>query len=217
MRSISWILFIMIVLSAISCNQETKTNSSEKVIDTITTLEVDSAKYSDEDTLAVVIKEFIQAYSQQNNREANKMIHPDLGLKIIYRPGVSDTFVKVDSIDFLNPVPSYYNYPKLKGYSSTINYSKLPVFDCGTEKWSKSGVYCDTLSHPKQLSTIVTFEREFEPQKYSKAMVKTIAQEEQNSYRIIVTAEHPLIFHVQKYNGAWYVTVLDRAYASCDA
>lgn len=213
---IVWVLCLSLLI--FGCNRSSNSENSESQIDSVDTPIVDSVvAIPPQDTLAVCIQEFIQAYAQQNTKAVNKLIHPDLGLKIIYRPGVSDTYVKVDNFDFEKPIPSYYSYAKLKNPTSPLRYSRLPTFDCGTEKWNKYGVYCDTVNHPKQLSTIAAFEGEFDPEKYSPSLLKSLASEERDSYRVIVTAEHPLIFHVQKYKGDWYVTVLDRAYATCDA
>lgn len=211
-----FLTFFSVLLTLISCNQEGKT-SGEKTIDTIVTVEVDTLVDSTSDKLAEVIYAFVEAYKSKSNEKVNRLISPDLGLKVIYRPGVSDAFTHVKAFDFSNPIPSFYGYETVKNNAPKLTYSKLPSFDCGTEKWSKKGMFCDTLKHPTQLSDIAMFEKEFEPGKYSSAEIKAIKEAESTSYRVIVTTEHPLVFHVQKYKDVWYVTVLDRAYAGCDA
>jgi len=78
-------------------------------------------------------------------------------------------------------------------------------------------LYCDTLTHPNQLSAIIDFEKEYEPKKYSNAVIQEVKAQEKDSYRVVVTTETPLVFHLTKYKGEWYVTALDRAYGSCEA
>jgi len=163
-----------------------------------------------------LIDSFVKAYEQRNDAAVNQLIHPDLGLTIIYRPGVADTFTKIETFDFKKPIPAYYAYPEAKS-SYNLTFDKLPDYDCATEKWNKVGLYCDTTVRPVQLSQIVAFELEFEPHKYAKEQISEIQKSEKDSYRVILTGENPLVFHLQKYNDNWYVTVLDRAYGGCDA
>lgn len=166
--------------------------------------------------LSEVITRFVRAYISKDNQKANALIHPELGFTIIYRPGAADTFVKIDTIDFTKPIPENYAYPALSN-DYVLTYEKLPEFDCGTEKWNKLGFICDTTSHPNQLSNIVAFEKEFDERAFPEEMLDSIEVNELESFRVILTAGTPLVFHVQKYKGRWYVTTLDRAYAGCDA
>ena len=167
-------------------------------------------------SLSEVITKFVRAYVNKDNEKVNALIHPELGLTVIYRPGASDTFSKVTTFDFAKPIPEYFAYPSIAN-DYVLTYEKLPNYDCGTEKWDKVGFYCDTTSHPLQLSNIAAFEDEFEEDKFSDEDLDNIEKSEQESYRIILTTDNPLIFHVRQYQGKWYVTTLDRAYAGCDA
>ncbi|ERJ58000.1 hypothetical protein M472_04400 [Sphingobacterium paucimobilis HER1398] len=166
--------------------------------------------------LSEVITRFVRAYASRDNDKVNRLVHPDLGFTIIYRPGASDTFVRIDSINFAKAMPEYYPYPNIQN-DYVLVFEKLPEFDCGTEKWSKLGFFCDTTSHPNQLSNIAAFEKEFDESIFSEEQLDNLERNEAQSYRIIVTTKDPLIFHVQRYKGGWYVTALDRAYAGCDA
>lgn len=208
----SFFVFCFLALVCLnSCNQGTKTVAEKK--DTIVT-SVNDVVGSDE--LEKVIMKFVKAYSEKNNVDANMLLDSDLGLLVIYRPGVADTFVKIDSIDFLKPVPSYFPYEHIHN-DDVLQYAKLPEFNCGTEKWDKVGLYCDTTVHPIQLHTILDFEHEFEPNKYKISEIKQLKNNEEESVRVILSGASPLVFHVQKYMGQWYVVLLDRAYAGCDA
>ena len=204
-------LAITLITSACTNNESKKSQTQDSVV----TNTIPTSTEREED-LTNVITRFVRAYITQDNDKANKLIHPDLGFTVIYRPGVVDAFVRVDSIDFRNPIPEYYAYPEITNDFSLM-YTTLPTFDCGTEKWSKLGFYCDTTVHPLQLSNIIAFDNTSNEDKISEDELLKIENDEQNSFRVILTSETPLIFHVQLYKGAWYVTTLDRAYGTCEA
>ncbi len=169
--------------------------------------------------ISEIITRFVRAYISQDNEKLNALIHPEYGMAIIYRPGVADTFALIDSFDFKKPVPDYYAYPSLQN-DQVLAFEKLPSFDCGTDKWDKTGFFCDTTanSQTQLLQTIVKHEEEFESSKYDESQKKRTADLENGSYRVILAQpEESLIFHVKQFGNAWYVTLLDRAYGGCDA
>lgn len=210
----NWIVGLSILSFVLgACNQKGNKSQEEKK-DSVTVVLPQTVEEQNE--LSDVITRFVRAYASKDNAKANALIHPDLGIYIIYRPGAADTFVRLDSLDFSRPVPEVFDYPDIT-YDYVLTYEKLPTFDCGTEKWDKTGFFCDTTSHPNQLSNIAAFEDEFDEDKFSEEDLVILEKGEQESYRVILTTREPLIFHVRKYQGKWYVTTLDRAYAGCDA
>lgn len=210
-KSLSTVALLVVLLA--SCGQGTKKQETEKK-DTLAT--VTPITIEERNQLTEVITRFVRAYISRDNQKVNNLIHPDLGFTVIYRPGAADTFVKVDSMDFWNPVPDYFPYPVMQN-DYVLTFEKLPEFDCGTEQWTKLGFFCDTTSHPKQQSNIAAFEKEFDESKLTEEELEVLEKNEEASFRVILTSKMPLIFHVQRYNGNWYVTALDRAYAGCDA
>ena len=161
-----------------------------------------------------VITRFVRAYVSKDNQKANKLIHPDLGLYVIYRPGAMDTYQHIDSIDFGNPVPNHYPYSDITN-DYGLTFASLPVFDCGTEKWDKLGLIADTTKQADQLTFIAEFKNKFE--EITDQQLIQIKEIEKDTYRIILTSEDPLIFHIKSYQGVWYIIALDRAYSGCDA
>lgn len=208
---IGFFVFIAIFISCNQANRSEKANSRADSAELVTPKNID-----EQNQLSEVITRFVRAYANKDNEKANALISPELGIYIIFRPGASDTFVKMDSLDFAVPVPEVFAYPNFET-EHTLSFEKLPSFDCGTNKWDKVGFICDTTNHPNQLSNIAAFEDEFDEEKFSEEELVQIEQGEKESYRIVITTENPLIFHVRKYKGIWYVTTLDRAYAGCDA
>lgn len=209
-RILGAVILLSIVMA--SCGQRTTDTAAKQ--DSV--VRVIPTSMEEKIELTEVITRFVRAYSSKDNYKVNRLIHPDLGFTVIYRPGAAETFVRVDSIDFSKSIPDYYPYPDIKN-DYTLVFEKLPEFDCGREKWSKLGFFCDTTSHPNQLSNIVAFEKEFDEVKVSEKQLDEIEENEAASFRVILTSDTPLIFHVQHYQGVWYVTTLDRAYAGCDA
>ncbi|MFZ4862414.1 hypothetical protein ACL9RF_09525 [Sphingobacterium sp. Mn56C] len=207
-------LSLAVLLMLVGCNTPTKNNEQKQNTIAQDTLSVNDIQKVD--SLTTVIKGFVKAYSSKDAKKVNSYVHPELGLTIIYRPGVADHFTKVSGIDFDKPVPENFPYPILTN-SYALKYEKLPEYDCGTEKWDKFGFFCDTTSHPNQVSTIVAFQKEFNEQVVSAKELQDIEANEEHSYRVIITLSDPLVFHVQNFNGRWYITTLDRAYAGCDA
>jgi len=213
MKKAILVFFIAVTLLS-ACNQGNKQTQKDTSPDTST--QVTPHTPEEVQSISEVITRFVRGYASRDNEKVNQLIHPDLGLTIIYRPGASDNFTKVDSIDFDHPVPEYYAYPTLEN-EYALTFDKLPEFSCDTEKWDKQGFICDTTAHPQQLTQIAAFANEFNEGEYDKDTLEKIKQNENASFRVIVTNKNPLIFHVQRYDGKWYVTVLDRAYAGCDA
>ncbi|SRR5690606_733044 len=198
------------VLLVTSCNSSNKkTEDSKDSTDTPTAVFPE-----DTQEISAVITRFAAAYLRQDQEKANALIHPDLGLYIIYRPGVADTYEKIDSINFDRPTPEYFPYTTFEN-DYTLTFEKLPAFDCGEEKWDKLGFFCDTTSQANQLTTIAAFDREFNG--ISDDALAKIKQLEKDTFRVILAKNEHLIFHVKKYDNKWYIFVLDRAYAGCDA
>lgn len=203
---------VLLALFIASCGQGQKKEIQKK--DSVEV--VAPVTIQEQNELSEVITRFVRAYISKDSQMVNALINPDLGFTVIYRPGAADSFVKIDSIDFNKPIPDYFPYPNILN-EYVLVYEKLPEYDCGTEKWNKLGFICDTTSHPNQLSNIVAFEKEFDEATFSEEQLEEIEKAEQESFRVILTSATPLVFHVQKYKGRWYVTTLDRAYAGCDA
>lgn len=166
-----------------------------------------------------VITRFTRSYLSQDQSKTNALIHPEHGIAIIHRPGVADTYTIEDSIDYKHPMPHYYPYETFAN-DQVLTFESLPAYDCGKEKWDKIGFFTDTTRHSetKILETIAKFFDEYEQIPYDEAAKSKINALETGSYRVILALEdHHLIFHVKQFGEAWYVTILDRAYASCDA
>ncbi|MBE8713003.1 hypothetical protein [Sphingobacterium hungaricum] len=204
MRITSFVFLVVLFFSA--CQNKKK--AEEKTQESIALSE------TDKQDLMNVITRFARAYLSQDNGKANALIHPDLGLVVIYRPGAMDTFTKVDSLDFKNPIPAHYAYETFSNQYA-LTFGSLPKLDCGNLSWDKQGFFCDTTENATTLSTLSSFYKEInEPFPLEEGQITEL---EKDSYRVILVDQSDLIFHVKRYENNWYVTVLDRAYSGCDA
>ena len=99
--------------------------------------------HAQSDKLDLSIIQIIKAFDTKDSNLINRYIYPDYGLIVLYRRGVMDEYEKMNKFDFNNPVPEYLPYFPFK-IDLNIRFQDLPKFDCDSEKWSKTGLYCDT-------------------------------------------------------------------------
>jgi len=227
MRNLFFFVLICLSIGVISCRNNKKEDKAVKIaqdsipLDTISkpdTIEKE-VKKEDTETLEEVLEKIAKAYTDQDSKTINNYIHPKLGIYIIYRPGALDSYVHQNSFNFSKPVPEYHSYEKLS-YKGPLKAGKLPVFDCGTMKWDKLGFFYDKKSRPNELSQTAKFMNEILDAKINQAELLRLRNIETRSYRAIMTSnesEEPFVFHVTKEGEKWYITVIDRAYAGCDA
>ncbi|MCL7988459.1 hypothetical protein M8998_10955 [Sphingobacterium sp. lm-10] len=211
-------LFVSLLLF-ISCTNTKKQQESESQDDSGVLLNEGDASISstgDRRFVSDMVTAFIKAYNDQDNEKINSYIHPEAGLMVIHRPGALDWFEKVSKIDFDKPVPSYYPYASA-GNNYQISYEIAPRYDCSTEKWNKTGLFVDLTTQTNFLGPIAANLKEYDDVELDPNYIKQIEMAEKNSYRVVVTTEVPLIFHVKQFDNGWYVTILDRGYADCGA
>lgn len=209
MRNIYTFLMAGILLMA-SCTSSNKKSEEAKDSTEISTISFPE----DINPLSETITRFARAYISQDNEKANALIHPELGMYVIYHPGAGNTYERIDTLNFSKPVPEYFPYTTFEN-DFVLTFDKLPSFDCGTEQWDKRGFICDTTAYANELSEIAKFNHDFNG--ISETELTEIKQLEKDTFRVILTQDENLVFHVKKYEGRWYVFVLDRAYGWCDA
>lgn len=217
MRTKTALLYILVgTLAIAACRSPQR---AEQDSDTVTVEQEDRGEgilSSGDSVIIEVVTQFVAAYNAQDNGAVNAFIHPDQGLIIVHRPGAVDWFEKVEKIDFGNPVPSYHAYDSAT-HSYPLRIASLPTYACETESWNKEGLYVDTLGTTNILQPIATHLDEFDDVELDTDYEADIEQAESGSYRVVLTSETPLVFHIKEIDGTWYVTILDRAYGDCSA
>ena len=166
------------------------------------------------------VNEVITAFSKQDSVAANKLIQPKTGLYHIHTMGVYDVIAHVNTIPFFS-----------NGYldvlfsladsivSAPIQFtSSLPGFDCGTEKWSNTGVYTNRkIYHP--LSNIIKYLKKIENPYYRFGDMQACLRLEKISRKIIAVDKkgRSLVFYLSYINQKWWLTIIDNAMADCSA
>ena len=168
--------------------------------------------------LEKTIVQVVKAFQENDAATLNKMISPDKGLTILFRRGVLDEFVKLDKIDFANPVPDYNFYAAFTAVDKVV-FESLPTFDCESMKWSKSGLFCDTTVADQILSTAALNQNEFGGQQIAETDINAMKELEKNSKRVVLSDAQggELVFYLTKINDQWFLTIVDRVTSDCSA
>lgn len=170
------------------------------------------------DNLENSIIELIKAFDSKDSDKINQYIHPDYGLIVLFRRGVMDEFEKTDKIDYKNPVPEYLPYFPFK-LDLKIKYQTLPTYDCGSEKWNKTGLYCDTTKRDNLLSKTALNLNEYRDENIPNETIQDFKSIESKSHRIVLIDNEggELIFYITLIDNKWYLTILDRVSSDCSA
>ena len=167
-----------------------------------------------DDTIITVVK----AFKGHDSITLNGLINKDIGLIVLFRRGIPDEFSRTDKVDFKKPIPEYLPYfDFLTDYK--IKFEPLPVFDCDSMKWSKPGLYCDTIHIDHLLSTIAQNLEDFKGEKIEDSEIEKFKEIENNSRRIVLTDknEGELVFYLTLIENKWYLTIIDRVTSDCSA
>lgn len=163
----------------------------------------------------------LSGFSEKDSTAINRFVHPDVGVYVVYRRGASDTYTHIDQVDFSNTEPDYMgDYLLESPILSVSELTSLTEYNCETESWHLSpGVYYDGDYRDNRLSAIDTFREQDGQANFSDEIRESHIKLEKQSVRIIVIteSEESLVFYLTQFNDAWYLSIIDRAVAECDA
>lgn len=168
--------------------------------------------------LEKTIIQVVKAFKENDAATLNKMISPDKGLTVLFRRGVLDEFIKLDKIDFTNPVPDYKFYTDFTAVDKVV-FEPIPTFDCESMKWSKQGLFCDTTVVDQILSTTALNQNEYGGQQIAEADINAMKELEKNSKRVVLSDAQggELVFYLTNINDQWFLTIVDRVTSDCSA
>jgi hypothetical protein len=174
--------------------------------------------YGQSDKFENGIVEIIKAFNSKDSDLINNYINPDFGLIVLFRRGVYDEFEKTNNIDFGNPIPEYLPYFNFN-LDLKIIFQNLPKYDCDSEKWNKTGLYCDSTLRDNLLSKTAINSRQDREDSITTATIEIFKEIEAKSHRIVLVDSEggELIFYITQINGLWYLTILDRVSSDCSA
>ena len=170
---------------------------------------------SKEQDFALTLKRVVTALSQRDSLTLSKYIDKKTGVYILNRIGVFDTYEHFSSIGFSDttyPNTPFYDRVKL----TTLKYSKLPTFDCGKEKWTKTGTFVDTMRTDHLLSKIAKDpNREFK--NVSTKTFNEFYKLENKSRRVVLADNNwnELIIYLSLINNKWVLTIIDKVTCDC--
>lgn len=176
-----------------------------------------SFKTNGNDFEKTVIK-VVKAFKEKDASTLNGFINNKEGLIVLFRRGIPDEYLKTAKIDFKQPVPEYLPYPECPT-DFKIKYQSLPIFNCDSMKWSKTGLYCDTLKIDFLLSSIARHLQATKGIKVPDEEIQKFIEIENKSRRIVLSDNDggELIFYLTMIDKKWYLTILDRVSSDCSA
>jgi len=216
MKNLFIILTGFLVLTSCDAKKNHTKNTIVNKKDTVASTTKDRTNF--ESTVIQVIK----AFQQKDANALNQLIHKEKGLIIMHNPGAFRVYEKTDKIDFDNPIPEYQPYNTEFETDYQLKYEQLPNYDCETESWNKSGLFCDTITRDNRLSSTLKalVEFEFFTEKWDwDTEISAFEEMEKNSRMIILSSlrngpytdeSGELLFSLTLINGKWYLTFLDR-------
>ena len=160
------------------------------------------------------LKKVITALSKRDSVTLSRYIDKKAGVYILNRIGVVDTYEHFQTLGFSDttyPNAPFYDDVKL----TTLNYSKLPTFDC--EKWTKTGTFVDTTRINHLFSKIAKgFNKEFK-RKVTTKKINEFYSLENKSRRVVIAANNwnELIIYLSFINNKWVLTIIDKATCDC--
>ena len=192
---IKYAFLILIGLSFFSCSAQTESENLENSIIKV-----------------------VKAFQEKDELTLNQLISKEKGLITLFRRGVFDQYKKTDKIDFKNPVPEYLPFFDFST-DFKVTFENLPTFDCDDAKWSKAGIYCDTINTDNLLSNTAKNLKKYRNNNISPKEIKTFEQIEMNSHRIVLSDKNDgeLIFYLTLINKKWHLTIIDRVSSDCSA
>lgn len=179
------------------------------------------ASFAQDDDFNKVIYQVIDGFNQQDASKINTLVNKDVGLIFLFRRGAEvGSFETANKIDFANPVPEYYPFTTVStDLSKKITHSKLPVFNCDKDNWSKKGIYYNNKGEDKLFTGIIKFLVKYEFIEIDTTTYKKYQNVEQNSRRIVVVDNdgESLVFYLTEIDNQWYLTIIDRVSDDCSA
>jgi hypothetical protein len=164
------------------------------------------------------IHQLANAFHKRDSAVLNQFLHPDYHLYVLFRIGTMDEYAVIDKINFDHPTPDHQPYAGIK-LVEKIKYQPLPIFHCEESKWSKTGLYCDTLSRDHLLSKTAGTLKEWRGDPIEEGRIKWFQEMENRSHRIVLIDNEggKLIFYLTRIDNRWYWTILDRVSGDCSA
>ena len=166
------------------------------------------------------VQQLLTALKKNDNRAFKQFIDAKTGFYLLYRSGVFDQYLHLRSTN-LN---DHTKYPETNiAYSGSIpsklNYTTMPVYDCDTDKWTKTGSFADTSGKLTPVSAIAANLVKYDLQKVSKKEMQQLKAIERQSWKVVLAnkkGDH-CVFYLAWRNKRWVLAVFDTVTTDCSA
>jgi hypothetical protein len=168
--------------------------------------------------LESTIVQVVKAFKEKDAATLNSLIPKEKGLIVLFKRGTMDEYGNTEKIDFEKPVPEYLpNIHFVTDYKT--KFESLPTYDCETMKWTKQGLFCDSVSRDSLLSRTALNLNQFRGDSIPASEIKRFVEHEKNSRRIVLSDNDngELVFYLTLIENKWYLTMLDTVTSDCGA
>jgi hypothetical protein len=169
-----------------------------------------------EDAFIKTVREVMIKLAKRDSTGLSKYLDKKTGVYILEVIGTKETWEHFPTIGFSDSTyPNYPFYDKVK--FSTIKYASLPTFDCGTERWTKTGLYVDTTKIDHTVSKIAKWRNKNYQDNIPTKTISEFIDLEAKSRRVVVAYNNSneLIFYLSYINNKWVLSVIDKATCDC--
>ena len=162
------------------------------------------------------LNKVITALAKRDSTTLSKFIDKKTGVYILEVIGTKETWEHFSSIGFSDT--SYPNYPFYDKVKLTkLKYASLPDFDCGTEKWSKAGLYVDTTRTDHKVSKMAKWRNKNYQDNVPEKTIRKFIDLETKSRRVVIGQNdgNELILYLSYLDNRWVLTIIDKATCDC--
>lgn len=233
------LFFAIILLLFIACF---KNENKLSVLEKENTIQFqNSTQKIDQTNFENTVYNIVEFYNNKDQENLNKLIHPKIGLYIIYRIGTVDIWINIKKICLDNScldsldIPYWYKEAMIVqkvGENYKLETTKDDIIiEC--DSISKKGLFYIDNEESKKLLTntikmyskSISFDKSVESEKEiekQKIEIKSIEHWENNTHRIVLSYnkednyfENTFIFYVTNIEGKWYLTTVDFVSTDC--
>lgn len=179
------------------------------------TMSVQSAKEKD---FVSTVNDLVKAFSLQDSARVARYIHKPTGVYLLFRQGVFDNIMELNSISFSDESFPQVMFKEAKGIKALpLKFSPLPKFNCDQSTWSKQGLFANPKQADHLASTICKTRNKLVPDNIPTTKITKLYNLELKSRRVVLTGKEyqSLIFYVSYINGKWYLTMVDHVTCDC--
>jgi len=171
-----------------------------------------------EQMFQLAVRDVARGFSKHDSLLLSKYIYREIGVHLLYRNGVFNTYTSFRKINFSDASYPVVLFQFSKGITPLpLRYQQLPVYNCAKESWNKKGSFVDTTTIDHLLSKICSERNRYASDNISQKTINTFINLENKSRRVVLVDQNKkeLVFYLSYINRRWYVTMFDSVSSDC--